>query len=169
MFNYQRKKKKKYCMKWQNEVLLKIDELVFLNMNFLILRLCSWTHRFCVSFCCCILLYHGHGTHSPSASQWAEVTRLGEPLPWGPCTMGRGEECAWVLLPVQKVSEQESEEMTSNFLYHSDTVCEIYVVQFLLQYINIVIVRSEIVIVIFGTLTLLPKLEVLKIFNKRMF
>lgn len=60
MFNYQRKKKKKYCMKRQNEVLLKIDELVFLNVNFLILRLCSWTHRFCVSFCCCILLYHGH-------------------------------------------------------------------------------------------------------------
>lgn len=45
--------------------------------------------------------------------------------------MGRGEESAPVLMCVQNVCEQESEEMASIILYHSDIVCEIYVVQLL--------------------------------------
>lgn len=32
-------------------------------------------------------------------------------------------------MSVQKVCEQESEEMASIILYHSDIICEIYVVQ----------------------------------------
>lgn len=92
---------------------------------------------------------------------------------WDPCTMERGEECPWDLMPV---SEQESEKVTSIVLYCKMDVIEL--VGFLLPKFLLPIGKcshNEVRnydsqrILTLGNMTLLQNLKILKIFCKRIF